>query len=100
MASHRKRCMVRELKEVTVSARGVAPYKSQSVIRCDRKIKPGTPFCKVHFETHKLVVEKCTGDAHSNPFIDHCMVCLPHWGSYPKAVLKDAPGEPWEGSWE
>jgi hypothetical protein len=22
----------------------------------------------------------CTGDAHSNPHIDHCMVCLPRWG--------------------
>ena len=25
----------------------------------------------------------CNGAAHSNPFIDNCMVCLPYWGSYP-----------------
>ena len=23
---------------------------------------------------------KCSGEAHSNPFIDHCGVCMPHWG--------------------
>ena len=22
----------------------------------------------------------CTGEAHSNPFIDNCMVCMPLWG--------------------
>lgn len=27
---------------------------------------------------------KCTGEAHSNPYIDHCGVCMPHWGEYPK----------------
>ena len=27
---------------------------------------------------------KCGGEAHSNPAgYDHCMVCLPYWGSYP-----------------
>jgi len=26
---------------------------------------------------------KCTGEAHSNPFIDHCGVCMPHWGEFP-----------------
>ena len=25
---------------------------------------------------------KCTGEAHSNPYIDNCMVCLPYWGEY------------------
>lgn len=25
-------------------------------------------------------VQECNGAAHSNPFIDHCMVCLPSWG--------------------
>lgn len=41
---------------------------------------------------------KCIGEAHGNPFIDHCMVCLPYWGSYPtcpycgKACRKNASG--------
>lgn len=25
----------------------------------------------------------CTGDAHSNPFIDHCLQCAPGWGEIP-----------------
>lgn len=27
---------------------------------------------------------KCNGEAHSNPHIDHCGVCMPYWGEYPK----------------
>ncbi len=23
---------------------------------------------------------KCPGDAHSNPYIDNCMICAPRWG--------------------
>ena len=23
---------------------------------------------------------KCTGEAHSNPFIDNCSMCAPRWG--------------------
>ena len=26
------------------------------------------------------VPRKCNGDAHSNPYIDHCGVCMPNWG--------------------
>jgi len=26
---------------------------------------------------------KCNGEAHRNPFIDHCMACAPFWGEYP-----------------
>lgn len=26
---------------------------------------------------------KCNGEAHKNPFIDHCMVCMPFWENYP-----------------
>lgn len=29
-------------------------------------------------KTGKLV--PCTGEAHSNPFIDNCMTCAPRWG--------------------
>lgn len=25
----------------------------------------------------------CTGDAHSNPYIDNCMICAPRWGEVP-----------------
>lgn len=28
----------------------------------------------------------CTGEAHSNAFIDNCMVCAPRWGFVGKAV--------------
>lgn len=24
--------------------------------------------------------KECYGEAHANPYIDHCMVCLPNWG--------------------
>jgi len=23
----------------------------------------------------------CSGEAHNNPHIDHCGVCMPHWGT-------------------
>lgn len=26
---------------------------------------------------------KCTADAHKNPYIDHCFVCMPWWGKFP-----------------
>jgi hypothetical protein len=100
MATRRKRCKVRVMQEVVMQGRGIAPYKSMSFSVCMNKIKPGTPFCREHFETHRLIDVKCTGEAHSNPYIDHCFVCLPHWGHYPFAVLKSEPGKPWEGSWD
>ena len=31
-------------------------------------------------------LEICTGEAHSNAFIDNCMVCAPRWGFVGKAV--------------
>jgi hypothetical protein len=31
----------------------------------------------------KVIFVECIGEAHSNPFIDHCMVCLPYWATYP-----------------
>ena len=27
------------------------------------------------------VPRPCSGEAHGNPFIDNCMVCMPHWGT-------------------
>ena len=26
------------------------------------------------------VVKECTGEAHNNPHIDNCMICMPRWG--------------------
>lgn len=71
------------------------------VYRCENKIKPGTPFCAEHFKTHRLVEVKCTGEAHDNPFIDHCGICMPHWGKYPVAIPKDreVDTKDWEGPW-
>lgn len=38
-------------------------------------------FDKLDAEMQHLVTEECTGDAHSNGFIDHCMCCLNYtWG--------------------
>ncbi len=37
-------------------------------------------------EIFKLVFQECTGEAHGNPHIDHCMVCMPRWG---KVVVSD-----------
>ncbi len=31
-------------------------------------------------------LEVCNGEAHSNAFIDNCMVCAPRWGFVGKAV--------------
>lgn len=31
--------------------------------------------------SHSLdIPRKCNGEAHSNPHIDNCGVCMPHWG--------------------
>lgn len=31
----------------------------------------------------KAIIKKCVGEAHRNPHIDNCMVCMPFWGTYP-----------------
>lgn len=46
--------------------------KNATVKIHDRRARVGKP------ETYS--VQKCTGEAHSNPYIDHCMVCAPEWG--------------------
>lgn len=28
----------------------------------------------------KVSERPCNGEAHANPHIDHCMVCMPNWG--------------------
>jgi len=30
-----------------------------------------------------VIWKVCTGEAHGNPWIDHCGVCMPWWGEYP-----------------
>lgn len=32
-------------------------------------------------------VQQCNGEAHRNPFIDHCGVCMPRWGYTVTPVL-------------
>jgi hypothetical protein len=48
--------------------------------RCDKKTKRGSQFCTEHDLTHMVELIKCNGEAHSNPHIDHCMICAPRWG--------------------
>jgi hypothetical protein len=31
----------------------------------------------------------CPGDAHSNPYIDNCMICAPRWGEIPERAPVD-----------
>ena len=31
-------------------------------------------------KTQLWSVTICTGEAHSNPYIDHCSECMPNWG--------------------
>ena len=36
---------------------------------------------QVIFKAYGLEVPRpCNGDAHSNPYIDNCGVCMPNWG--------------------
>ena len=93
--SRRKRCKV-YAPVVTLSDNG-RPLVSVTK-RCEGKIKPGTPFCKEHFETHRLVGVKCTGENH--PYGDHCGICAPFWGEYPIAVPKDQPLKKGQWEWE
>lgn len=30
---------------------------------------------------------ECTGEAHSNPYIDYCGGCMPYWGTYPECPI-------------
>lgn len=32
----------------------------------------------------QVIWTKCIGEAHSNPHIDHCAICMPYWGEYPR----------------
>lgn len=62
------------------------PIKDVNEEYCKNKTMNGSHFCKKHaqFVTTELI--PCTGEAHSNPYIDHCMMCAPRWGQ--REVLK------------
>lgn len=55
-------------------------------------IKLRTYTKKKQYSTVKLTVQyQCNGEAHSNPFIDHCMVCLHGdwgWCNAPKKKIR------------
>ena len=55
-------------------------YTGDPNARCNKKTKRGSAFCEDHDKTHCIDLIKCHGEAHSNPFIDHCMLCAPRWG--------------------
>lgn len=29
------------------------------------------------------IIKQCTGEAHRNPYIDHCYECMPYWEQVP-----------------
>jgi hypothetical protein len=40
----------------------------------------------------RTIETPCTGDAHKNPHIDHCMVCMPRWGVVVRNIYVSARG--------
>jgi hypothetical protein len=34
-------------------------------------------------EGKKATWIECKGEAHGNPYIDNCMICMPWWENYP-----------------
>lgn len=47
-----------------------------------RGFRPAEFEGKKYFVRLGMHIVKCTGEAHSNAFIDNCMRCAPHWGHY------------------
>lgn len=43
-------------------------------------------YCETCSERLGLLVA-CHGEAHDNPYIDHCLVCAPRWGLVPANPL-------------
>lgn len=60
------------------------------VVKCKRCKNPTSNFVGVRLRPRVYLCESCaiadgllvpcTGEAHSNAFIDHCSVCMPRWG--------------------
>lgn len=36
--------------------------------------------CEMLYRGKAYVLVACCGEAHSNPYIDHCALCMPLWG--------------------
>lgn len=58
-------------------------------------MKPKSKRISMKFTPKKVVWKVCTGEAHSNPWIDHCYLCMPYWAEYPTcpdcgAMLREA----------
>jgi hypothetical protein len=73
---------------VTVARHWIDEQKTPAQI-FDRMARKGKP------DTWR--VTHCTGEAHSNPWIDHCSVCMPRWGVVVKVLnvrLPDTAGYP------
>jgi|GEM_PF-6908203 len=50
-------------------------------LRASKLSARGRMFAKLSPEEQLAVTVPCTGEAHSNPHIDHCMICLGlDWG--------------------
>ena len=49
-------------------------------VRCLTMTQRGSIFCAEHAKLVTTGLVPCTGEAHSNPYIDHCMMCAPYWG--------------------
>lgn len=62
--------------------------------RCHRKVRGGREasqlLCAEHRKTYAIRWVPCSGEAHGNPYVDHCGVCQPWWGEYPVAVKAPA----------
>ena len=71
------------------SKRKVCPIRINGE-RCQEKTLRGSIFCKKHDGLVTTALIECTGEAHSNPYIDHCMMCAPRWGQ--REILVPKPG--------
>jgi hypothetical protein len=69
----------------------MARKKRCKVYKCEAKTLRGKPMCKEHDEMYVIELRPCNGEAHGNPFIDHCMVCMPRWGEMEVLVEKEQP---------
>ncbi len=56
----------------------IVEFDRQAVLLSILSAEAGFPLEYVQKKTGKMI--PCDGEAHSNPHIDHCMVCMPRWG--------------------
>ncbi len=59
------------------------------------QIRTMTPYSRRKFfstatkEQIERVTDPCDGEAHSNAFIDNCMICAPLWGRMLKRPIEE-----------